>query len=330
MALSLTCVCGARFELDDTLAGQTITCPECQQPLQAPQVQATGGGRRTNLLAVLSVVIALVGAFTPLVGQIAAIVLGAMALAQIKRNRDRQAGTGLALFGISCGVLFGALMVFALFAGELFGLGGWWREKTLADQVDASGPLEYSDPIRGFGITRPSRQWAVAVNKELDDHFVRALAARHSDLLLVHLNRLVLVDVQVQTGNLPPLEELEKNFLDEYRPEEELDLGFNPRRPPLNRRVPRAPNDPFQLQARLDESSLHRGPRLDVPNGAGRELEMDLLVANQRWHMVVRIYRTNQGKCYIVRAYAPKLKTFKAARPDVDALLDSFKILAGR
>src|SRR4051812_13283476 len=39
MALSLTCACGARFEVEDTLAGQEVSCPECQQPLKAPALQ---------------------------------------------------------------------------------------------------------------------------------------------------------------------------------------------------------------------------------------------------------------------------------------------------
>src|SRR5579859_5391625 len=33
MAISLTCSCGARLEIDDKFAGQAIPCPDCQQPL---------------------------------------------------------------------------------------------------------------------------------------------------------------------------------------------------------------------------------------------------------------------------------------------------------
>jgi hypothetical protein len=325
MALTLTCVCGARSELEDTLAGQTITCPECQQPLQAPTLQPTGGTRRTNLLALLSAGVALAGAFTPLIGQVAAVVLGSMALVRINRRPDREAGAGLALFGIVCGLVFGALMVFALFAGELFGVAGWWREKTLADQVDSSGPLEFSDRIKGFTITRPSRKWGIAVNKDLEDPYIKALTSRSSDLLLVNLNRPILVDVQAETANFRSLEEWENSLLEEWRFEEGIDLGFGGkgggggrgmRRPMAQRESPFMP--------KLDESTLRRR-NLEVANGQGRELEMDLMVANQRWHMMIRLYRT-QGKLFVVRAYAHRQKTFKDVRSEIDSLLDSFKI----
>lgn len=330
MALSLTCVCGARFELEDTLAGQTITCPDCQQPLQAPSVAPSGDSRRTNLLALLSAVVALIGAFTPLIGQIAAIVLGILALVRIKRHPDREAGTGLAVFGICCGVLFGALMVFALVAGELVGLGGWWREKTLADQVDAAAPLEISDRTKGFTIIRPSRKWAVVVNRDLEDPFIKALASRNADLLLVHLNRPILVDVMAESVNIRKLDEWEKSVLDEFRFEDRFDLGM-PKGPPqiVPRNLGPLPQQESPFQPKLDEATLKKR-KLDVPNGEGKELEMDLLVANQRWHMLIRLYRTNQGKLYIVRAYAHRQKTFQAVKSELDALLDSFTITSNR
>src|SRR5260370_31071104 len=103
MALALTCVCGARFELDDTLAGQKITCPECQQTLKAPALRSMPP--RTSALALASVVLALLGAFSG-IGSAAAAVLGGMALARIGRQRERLAGVGLALFGLIAGIAF--------------------------------------------------------------------------------------------------------------------------------------------------------------------------------------------------------------------------------
>src|SRR5579872_4982561 len=100
MALSLTCDCGARFEVEDTLAGQEVSCPECQQPLKAPALQALPV--QTSALAIASAVLALAGAFT-VVGTLAAVGLGIAALVSIARHRDRLAGSGLALFGILAG-----------------------------------------------------------------------------------------------------------------------------------------------------------------------------------------------------------------------------------
>ena len=73
MPLSLICDCGARFEVEDALAGQTVSCPECQQPLKAPAAQRPT--LRTSAFALASFLLAVVGAFT-VVGTIAAVILG--------------------------------------------------------------------------------------------------------------------------------------------------------------------------------------------------------------------------------------------------------------
>src|SRR5262245_8798641 len=151
MALSLTCDCGARFEVEDTLAGQEVSCPECQHPLKVPAQGAAPP--RTSLYALASAVLALIGAFT-VVGTAAAVVLGVAALVSIARHRPRLTGVGFAAFGIGAGAVFTALTLFALGRGELFGFGDALRERTMADQVDLTGPLEVRG--RGFALTRPS------------------------------------------------------------------------------------------------------------------------------------------------------------------------------
>ena len=44
MPLSLTCDCGARFELEEALAGQSVSCPECQQVLVCKACSYSYGG----------------------------------------------------------------------------------------------------------------------------------------------------------------------------------------------------------------------------------------------------------------------------------------------
>src|SRR2546423_14593459 len=102
MTLSLTCACGARLEIDDKFAGQPINCPDCQRALQAPAAQAAGGGRRTSGLALASILLALIGAFT-IVGTLAAAVLGVVALLRIARKRHPPARRGHAFAGILLG-----------------------------------------------------------------------------------------------------------------------------------------------------------------------------------------------------------------------------------
>ena len=120
MALTLSCSCGANFEVEDTFAGQTVSCPECQASLKAPAV--VRGPLRTSGLAVASMVLALVGAFT-FVGTLAAVLCGLAALVSIGRSGGRRAGVGFALFGVVAGVLFTGLTLFAYSTGELFGVG---------------------------------------------------------------------------------------------------------------------------------------------------------------------------------------------------------------
>src|SRR5689334_10210143 len=100
MALSLSCSCGAAFEVEDTFAGQGVSCPDCGAalvvpPLRPPQLRTSG-------YALASVVLALVGAFT-LVGTAVAVALGAAGLVSIARHRDRLSGAGYAVLGIVLG-----------------------------------------------------------------------------------------------------------------------------------------------------------------------------------------------------------------------------------
>jgi len=135
MALSLVCVCGARFEVEDTYAGQAVACPECQQPVAAAAPPARPV--RTSGFALASVVLALVLAFTG-VGTVLAVLLGVIGLVHIRRCREQVTGTGYALLGIGLGTVFTALFLVALFS-DLVGL--WiMREGMMGSQVDRGAP----------------------------------------------------------------------------------------------------------------------------------------------------------------------------------------------
>src|SRR5262249_51230227 len=84
------CDCGARFEVEDDLAAREVSCPECQARLTVPA--RASAPPRTSLLALASAILALVGAFTVL-GTVAAVVLGGLALAEIGRA-GRGGGVG--------------------------------------------------------------------------------------------------------------------------------------------------------------------------------------------------------------------------------------------
>ncbi|MEH6417791.1 DUF4190 domain-containing protein [Pseudomonas sp. CGJS7] len=90
--------------------------------------------RQTNVLAILSLISGILGwTLLPLVGSIAAIVTGHMARGQIRRERERFDGDGLAIAGLILGwasvilgiltlvvviVFFGGLAAILAFAGN--------------------------------------------------------------------------------------------------------------------------------------------------------------------------------------------------------------------
>ncbi len=324
MPLALTCTCGARFELEDILAGQTVTCPECQQPLKAPALQQAP--LRTSNLALASVVLALVGAFT-LVGTAVAALLGFMALVDIGRHRDRVAGVGLALFGIIAGLGLTALTGFALFGGEVFVFAGSIREAMLAEQVDTSGDREIIDRDAGFKITRPSKKWGVAVNKDIEDPFVQGLLHKDVDLLLVHTTRYVFVDVRREQANGRNLDAIQKSVLAEFEPEPPDPLKA------MNARPFRARGGPFAEDADAPfKPQGHTLPQvrnfaLADDNGEAREVRVEVKCSGRTWSFLIHLMLTKTGKVYVVRAFAPSKKTFQAAEPDFKLALDSFRIL---
>jgi hypothetical protein len=155
MTLAIDCTCGAHLEIDGKFAGQTIQCPDCQQPLQVPL--AAPESLHTSGFALASLILAIVGAFT-VVGTIIAILLGIIGLRSIARNPARLTGNGFALTGIVLGVVLTALSLFAYARAELFGLDRLLREQHWA------GKLEYDDATEitsqaGFSIPRPSKRW---------------------------------------------------------------------------------------------------------------------------------------------------------------------------
>jgi hypothetical protein len=163
MPFALTCECGARLEIDDKFAGQIINCPDCQRALQTPTATATG--RRTSGLALASLILALVGAFT-VVGTLAAVALGVAALLYISAKPDRLAGRGFALAGVALGVLLTCSTLFVISSVELFGLASMLREDSWAGKLQFDGPLEVKRIKEGFAMKRPSEKWGVYLPRD--------------------------------------------------------------------------------------------------------------------------------------------------------------------
>src|SRR5262249_45582302 len=243
-------------------------------------------GRRAVLAgasAWASLILALVGAFT-LVGTLAAILCGLIAVVTILRNRERLAGLGYAVAGILLGFVFTALTAFALFGPELFAAGAWMRERNMAAVVDHSGPLEVG--AKGWTITRPNEQWGVArggqVNDPIADIF---LTKAPPELVLVQVRRHGFVDVrQDSTDKNMSTKEYESQLLGEYREDPDGRFGgaVNPN-----------PKDKDEGNMRLTNGEVRKGPySVTAPPGYdGRGMELDVLAGHQRWVLILRFYR---------------------------------------
>jgi hypothetical protein len=205
MPLSLSCACGAAFDLEDTFAGQGVACPDCGAALKAPSLRPPQ--LRTSGFAVASVVLALVGAFT-VVGTAVAAVLGAVALASIARHRDRLSGAGYAVLGIVLGSGLTVVTGFAFSHGEVFER---FRDQVAGGQVDRNGPMEIVRPEEGFAITRPSHAWGVATPE-----FAEEMNAG-DDLLLADPARNAFLEVARRGLGRQSLDQYRETFLARYR-----------------------------------------------------------------------------------------------------------------
>jgi hypothetical protein len=309
----LTCDCGARFEVDDTMAGQEVACPECQQPIKVPPRDRVPP--RTSVYALASVVLSLVGAFTPATAL--AIILGVIALVQIARHRDRVTGAGFAVFGIALGLGFGTLTLFALSNGELFNPGIWMRQRSLAGQVNNDGPLEVVVASSGFALTRPSVKWGQVPAGHIEDAALE-VAQKDLDLLLVQPGRYAFLDVRRDSANgLQALDLWQGKVLEPFQPRPRV-RGFAP---PDDEDGPRLPT----------RAQVRENRRLPEADGIqGREMVLDVQALGQRWTYLVRLFRKGRiGPVYIVRAYA-RMRDFPHVEDDLRRGLGSFRILSGR
>jgi hypothetical protein len=297
MSLSLHCSCGADFEVEDTLAGQAVACPECQAALRAPPL--VRGPLRTSGFAITSLVLALVGAFT-VVGTLAAILFGALALRQIRGRRDELSGAGLAVLGIALGSVFTALTLFACVSGELFGLDEQWRSRMQAGQLDFPPALEEVDNANGFAITRPSEKWGVAKHDLLVEKAEEGAVA-----LLVNSSRDAYVSVRLEDRHNERLDQFRQALLEHYRHRADGMGG-------------EAVVD-FKL---LDDKSLPKRDDMEVG-----EIAFEERVSGQAVARLVQVFRREgTDRVYVVRGWTPR-RRYAQNQGELRKVLDSFRIL---
>lgn len=110
MPISVTCQCGARLEIDEKFLGKEVPCPDCgrllptQAPAKPPPLDMPNHRRKSGL-AVLSLSLALVFGWVPVIGPLAAVLAGLFSLRQISKYPNRLEGANFARAGIILGAV---------------------------------------------------------------------------------------------------------------------------------------------------------------------------------------------------------------------------------
>jgi hypothetical protein len=301
MSLFVNCSCGSRFEVEETFAGQTVSCPECQSSVRVPAL--TRRPLRTSAYALASVLLGVTLAFT-VVGTIVAVILGCVGLVSIARNRDRVTGAGFAVFGIVWGLIFTGVTLMALTRGELFGL-DQLRQQIMAGEVDMTGPMEVIREKDGFAITRPSSRWGVA-----RESLLQRLNPNGS-LLLANVLKDSYLSVSAQvTGPIG---------MAHWR--DTVVKGFN--ETPPDKVFGNGPNNPRIRQFKVRE--VHALAPVD--GAESEEIILDGREMGQARTYVVRIIKDDRNrKVYFIYAWTQS-RRFSEVHHDLRKAMDSFRIL---
>jgi hypothetical protein len=302
MPLALSCTCGTHFEVEETFAGQTVSCPECQAGVTAPAINRQTV--RTSGYALASTVLALVLAFTG-IGTIVAVLLGIVGLVSIARHRGQVAGRGYALFGIIWGLLFTALFALAIIKGELFSVDKAAREWRMGSQVERGGPLEVKRPGDGYAITRPSPQWTVA-----KPELAQKISGNRNNLLLANLSREVYLDVAVESLGFQTFDAYRESVLERFR------------------EARQRPEKLGEIKPRLSNLKVRHNRQLPSKDGAEQaEILLDVKVGGPNFTFLLRIVRPRDSDTvYLLRAWATR-RRFEQMQAEIRQGMDSFRLI---
>ena len=303
MSLSLTCACGALLEIDDTFAGKKINCPDCNRPLNT--VPPAPAPTQTDGYALASFMLATIGAFT-VVGTLAAIVCGILALRRIRQAGAPVGGKRFAQAGIALGVGFTLITLAALWTCDFLKVDGLLRT------IESAGTIEYAPrdevPIElsgGFDarsgtITRPSAAWGRLTykdpNKEKTDDLV--LVNLREDAYIICLSKWLEPGQTLESCR----QEGEQRFLQSDLVTKTLGRTSAATPPPAG-------------QDRQGQQ---------LPGSDTQEFLYDIRLGGHDWTFVIRVLR--DGTRLNVVAGGTRTNRFARLQPELIKALDSYKM----
>jgi hypothetical protein len=263
MPVSVTCQCGARLEIDENFLGKEIPCPDCQRPLPTkgpatPPPLDLPDYHRTSGLAVLSLTLALVGAFT-IVGTLAAIVVGVFALREISNKSSKLEGAGYA----RAGIIVGAVCTFLALAGFaspfVFGIDSVLRYAALSPRVQFPDGNDIQNNTGGgdnnITLTRQSTLWGRYVSPNQPG------GIDPDDLIMVNIWEDAFIACQTvpNDGGAANEEEITKKALDKLVKSELIDVIFRLKNRPLG-------EEPVIVENKLVQGNSKREVTVDLRN----------------------------------------------------------------
>jgi hypothetical protein len=309
MPLLLTCDCGARFEVDDHLAGREVSCPECHQAVKAASRKPVP---RLDWLALFSVALALLGAFT-LVGTLAAAAAGAASLARIRRKPDALSGVGYAVTGIGLGLGLSLATLVLYQLGDRLPVGAWVRKLRLTGQLDAAGAAHVGSRDGACLLPRLPEGWGVLARGGSGDPAVDDLQQK-AEFVLANPALRAYADLERDAEY--------QDHLILYA--DQLRRGLSAGRKPLLGDDDE--ENPLRVGA-LAPTDVWAG-KLPQADGMDRfEWTFDLPRGGVTWRFLVRMYRKPRVKgmrpspIYVFRVYAPRDR-FQAAERELRAIAD--------
>jgi prepilin-type processing-associated H-X9-DG protein len=145
VAILVTCACGRQVHTAEENAGRRARCPDCGRGLVIPRAEPpeeSAGPAGPDPIAVAttgkataSLVLGLLSLTCAAFAGLPAVVLGCLALGEIKRGGGRIRGRAAALWGIGLGVLGSALVTPALVLPAFWAAREWAREQRCADNL---------------------------------------------------------------------------------------------------------------------------------------------------------------------------------------------------
>jgi len=297
MPISLTCSCGAKLEIDDKFAGQTIPCPDCNKPLNTtPEPEAKL--LPINGLAVTSLILALAGGFT-ILGPLAAIPVGLLAIRQIGRDPDKIGGLNVARAGIIAGGVLTFVTLIMLIGGVTLGADSLLREWRFGTGVDyktedgGTFKITTLNGDRDLSIKRPSTSWGKMKTVSADKDLLTLVSLRDD----AHLVCLVMAGAPDEASALEKMAE-------RFRQSDLVKLLDNP---------------PAKAPATEPEAK-------DVPQSKTKDKTLELRLGKTDRKFLLRAVKI--GAEYYLLAAGTRASRFDRLAEDLRQTFDSFKPIA--